>query len=117
MPKAVAEKRGGGKAKKDPNAPKRGLSAFMFYSTAQRENVKKNNPGISFGEIGKQLGQQWREMTAQEKAPYEKQAAADKERAEREKKQYEGGVPAKKPTSKKAAAPVPEDDDDDEDDE
>jgi hypothetical protein len=37
--------------------------------------------------------------------PYEKQAAADKERAEREKKQYEGGVPAKKPTSKKAAAP------------
>jgi hypothetical protein len=28
----------------------RGLSAFMFYSTAQREAVKANNPGISFGE-------------------------------------------------------------------
>jgi hypothetical protein len=39
--------------------------------------------------------------------PYEKQAAGDKERAEREKKIYDsGGAPAtKKPASKKAAAP------------
>jgi hypothetical protein len=37
--------------------------------------------------------------------PYEKQAAADKERAEREKKIYEGGGPVKKSTSKKVAAP------------
>lgn len=58
----------------------------MFYSTAQRENVKNSNPGVSFGkrilsksilvsvltntdtgEIGKILGAQWRGMTAEQK--------------------------------------------------
>ena len=117
MPKAASERKTGGKAKKDPNAPKRGLSAFMFYSTAQREAVKANNPGISFGEIGKRLGAQWRDMTADQKAPYEKQAAADKERAEREKKIYEGGGPVKKSTSKKVAAPIQDEDDEDDEDE
>jgi len=33
----------------DPNAPKRGLSAYMFFANEQRENVRDENPGISFG--------------------------------------------------------------------
>ena len=33
----------------DPNAPKRGLSAYMFFANEQRENVREENPGISFG--------------------------------------------------------------------
>lgn len=41
------------RAKKDKNAPKRGLSAFMFYSNAVRDEVKKDNPGIAFGEVGR----------------------------------------------------------------
>lgn len=35
----------------DPNAPKRGLSAYMFFANDQRENVREENPGISFGKI------------------------------------------------------------------
>ena len=38
------------KAKKDPNAPKRGLSAYMFFSQDAREKVKTENPSASFGE-------------------------------------------------------------------
>lgn len=34
---------------KDPNAPKRGLSAYMFFANEQRENVREENPGIKFG--------------------------------------------------------------------
>ena len=37
--------------KKDKDAPKKGLSAFMFYSAAVRDQVKADNPGISFGEV------------------------------------------------------------------
>lgn len=52
MPKATT-KRGGKverrRGKKDPNAPKRGLSAYMFFANEQRENVREENPGISFG--------------------------------------------------------------------
>ena len=34
---------------KDPNAPKRGLSAYMFFANEQRDNVREENPGITFG--------------------------------------------------------------------
>ena len=33
----------------DPNAPKRGLSAYMFFANEQREKVREDNPGIKFG--------------------------------------------------------------------
>ena len=33
----------------DPNAPKRGLSAYMFFANDNRESVREENPGISFG--------------------------------------------------------------------
>ena len=36
-------------SKSDPNAPKRGLSAYMFFANEQRENVREENPGIAFG--------------------------------------------------------------------
>ena len=35
----------------DPNAPKRGLSAYMFFANEQRENVREENPGIAFGTL------------------------------------------------------------------
>lgn len=35
----------------DPNAPKRGLSAYMFFANEQRENVRNDNPGIAFGKF------------------------------------------------------------------
>lgn len=33
----------------DPNAPKRGLSAYMFFANDARDSVREENPGISFG--------------------------------------------------------------------
>lgn len=39
------------KAKKDPNAPKRPLSAYMFFSQEHRSIVKDENPEASFGEL------------------------------------------------------------------
>lgn len=37
----------------DPNAPKRGLSAYMFFANEQRENVREENPGVSFGKFAR----------------------------------------------------------------
>ena len=39
------------KAKKDPNAPKKALSAYMYYMSENRERVKNENPGASFGDL------------------------------------------------------------------
>ena len=41
----------GAKKKKDPNAPKRGQSSFMFFSAEVRSTVKSENPDFGFGDI------------------------------------------------------------------
>ncbi|KAJ2359749.1 Non-histone chromosomal protein 6, partial [Coemansia sp. RSA 2607] len=73
------------RSKKDPNAPKRALSAYMFFSQAKRTTVKEQNPDASFGNIGKILGDMWKKMSDDDKKPYNKQADADKKRYEAEK--------------------------------
>ncbi|KAI9681965.1 MAG: Non-histone chromosomal protein 6 [Caeruleum heppii] len=83
--------RGDGKKKKDPNAPKRGLSAYMFFANEQRENVRDENPGISFGQVGKVLGERWKALNEKQRGPYEAKAAADKKRYEEEKASYNAG--------------------------
>ncbi|KAE9575445.1 hypothetical protein CGMCC3_g8767 [Colletotrichum fructicola] len=93
MPKAATKRGAAGKVekkrgKKDPNAPKRGLSAYMFFANEQRENVREENPGISFGQVGKILGERWKALNDKQRAPYEAKAAADKKRYEDEKQAY-----------------------------
>ncbi|KAG4976131.1 hypothetical protein AAZX31_13G050400 [Glycine max] len=68
------------KKKKDPNAPKRAMSGFMFFSKLERENLKKTNPGISFTDAGRVLGEKWKKLSAEEKEPYEAKAREDKKR-------------------------------------
>ncbi|KAK3030827.1 hypothetical protein RJ639_035756 [Escallonia herrerae] len=68
------------KKKKDPNAPKRAMTGFFFFSQSERENVKRSNPDIKFTEVGKVLGERWNKMSAEEKEPFEAKARADKKR-------------------------------------
>lgn len=77
-----------GKKKKDPNAPKRGLSAYMFFANDMRDKVREENPGIKFGEVGKILGERWKALSEKQRAPYEAKAANDKKRYEDEKAAY-----------------------------
>lgn len=65
--------------KKDPNAPKRPKSAYMEYAVSRRPTLVKESPGLTFGEIGRQMGQEWRSMSDAEKKPY--QDRADKGKA------------------------------------
>ncbi|XP_073224112.1 FACT complex subunit SSRP1 isoform X2 [Cicer arietinum] len=81
------------KKKKDPNAPKRALSGFMFFSQMERENLKKTNPGISFTDVGRVLGEKWKKMSAEEKEPYEAKAQADKKRYKDELSGYKNPQP------------------------
>lgn len=76
------------KSKKDPAAPKRPLSAYMFFSQDHRERVKAANPDAGFGDIGRLLGARWKEMSDAEKKPYLDMANRDKARAEAEKAAY-----------------------------
>ena len=86
------------KKKKDKNAPKGALSAYILFGTATRPQVKADIPGISSANIMKELGTRWKKaLSAEEKAPFEKLAAADKERYTQELAAYN----AKKATNEK----------------
>lgn len=82
------EKKKASRKKKDPSAPKRSLSAYMFFANENRDIVRAENPGITFGDVGKMLGDKWKSLTAEDKVPYEEKAANDKKRYEKEKAEY-----------------------------
>ena len=78
---------GGGKkkkAKKDPNAPKRNMSAFFLYSCANRTAVKEQNPDASFGDIARLISAQFKALSDKERAQWDKKAAEDKTRYQQE---------------------------------
>jgi len=117
--------------KKDPNAPKRPKSGWIIYSTKVRPEFKKKHADASFGELTQKISEKWKTMTADDKKPYEEEAAKDKKRYEAENKAYqakkgdddddddddedEKPKPKAKGKAKKKAA-ADDDDDDDEDD-
>ncbi|EFY90852.1 hypothetical protein MHUMG1_06759 [Metarhizium humberi] len=86
MPKVKRGKKDDGKKKR---GPKRGLSAYMFFANEQRENVRAENPNITFGQVGKVLGERWKALNDKQRAPYEAKAAADKKRYEDEKAAFQ----------------------------
>jgi hypothetical protein len=61
----------------------------MFYATEHRAEIIKNNPNISFGEVGKLLGESWAKASAKEKEVYEEKARKDKVRYEADKAKYD----------------------------
>jgi high mobility group protein B3 len=67
------------KTKKDPSAPKRPMSAFLYFSQGRRQAIKDQNPDIVNTEVSRVLGVQWRNATDEEKEPFIR-----KEREERE---------------------------------
>ena len=75
--------RGGSKkAGKDPNAPKRPLSAFFLFSQDERPEIKKKNPSLSVGDISKEIGLRWKKTSDDVKKRYEQKAAVEKQKYE-----------------------------------
>lgn len=80
--KTIAKKKK--KKKVDPNAPKRPMSAFMYFSRDYRSVLKEQHPEASFGELGKLLGSTWRELGSSEREKYSDLAREDRARFEAE---------------------------------
>eukprot|EP00668_Euglena_longa_P038193 GGOE01049181.1.p1 GENE.GGOE01049181.1~~GGOE01049181.1.p1 ORF type:complete len:247 (+),score=59.07 GGOE01049181.1:46-786(+) len=76
-----------GKKKKDPNAPKRPLTAFFIFLSEKRETYLKENPTLKSKntEVVKALSEVWKKV---DHKPFEEKAAADKKRYEAEMKNY-----------------------------
>lgn len=68
------------KQKRDPNKPKGWLSAVLMYSNAHRARVKVENPNASFGDIGRLLSAEYKNLSPEDSAFWQKAAADDKAR-------------------------------------
>ena len=68
------------RARKDPSAPKRPMSAFLYFSQGRRRKIKDENPKLKNTEISRMLGEMWRNASEEDRKPH-----IDKEKEEREK--------------------------------
>eukprot|EP00745_Piridium_sociabile_P012208 TRINITY_DN1894_c0_g2_i2.p2 TRINITY_DN1894_c0_g2~~TRINITY_DN1894_c0_g2_i2.p2 ORF type:complete len:106 (+),score=9.51 TRINITY_DN1894_c0_g2_i2:2090-2407(+) len=72
------------RAKKDPNQPKRPQTAYFAFLDERRTSVRQKNPESTIKELSGILGAQWRELTEEEKAPFQRIADEDRRRYETE---------------------------------
>ncbi|KAL3934861.1 MAG: hypothetical protein SGBAC_009510 [Bacillariaceae sp.] len=84
------------KVKKDPDAPKRPTSSYMYFAKETRSEVVAKHPDAKPTEVTKIMGAMWKELSAQSMKKFEKMAAADRERYATEKEVYTAEVATKK---------------------
>lgn len=105
--KTISEKpRKSKKAKKpDDGRPKRAATAYMIWFNEARDEIKSDNPGISFVEIAKKGGELWKKMSTSEKSKYEEKAAKSKEEYMKAMKEFKeaGGEAESSKDSKKSS--------------
>merc|ERR1719219_2454395 len=76
------------KAPKDPNAPKRPLSAYMLWAAATRDEVVEDNPEFSNTDVARFLGKMWKDVGEGEKEPFVQKAEKLKAKYESAKAKY-----------------------------
>mmetsp|Transcript_3832 Transcript_3832/g.5974 ORF Transcript_3832/g.5974 Transcript_3832/m.5974 type:complete len:372 (+) Transcript_3832:159-1274(+) len=77
-----------GKNSRDPNAPKKNMSAYLMYQNTMRESFRTENPGMTFGQLSKFTSAMYKSLTPEEKARWEEAALQDKARYETEMANY-----------------------------
>lgn len=118
-------------SKKDPNAPKKGRSAYILFSMDTRAQVKADFPDLKNTEILAKLGELWKALRADDKAVrvlgcaghdegdahchvqvYEERAAAEKAAADARMAEYKRTATGKRERSgeeqERPASPSPE---------
>ena len=91
--KRTAEKKkksGRGKTKEvqDPTKPKGPKGPYMCFVGVRRQQLKQEKPTLSFPDISRQLGVEWRIMNAETKDKYVKMSEKDKTRYTNELEKY-----------------------------
>jgi len=77
------------KKKKDPNAPKRASTAWIFYTSEKRPDLRDENPDKKMTELTTIMSEMWRNLTDEEKKPYKDMETKDRERYKLEMDEYE----------------------------
>eukprot|EP01135_Chromosphaera_perkinsii_P011140 Nk52_evm1s2343 gene=Nk52_evmTU1s2343 len=71
------------KKEKDPNAPKRAMTAFFCFSNEVRQKTRDAHPEKKMTEIAQLIGEMWKKLSPADLAKYTKMAEQDKVRYEK----------------------------------
>ena len=74
--------------RKDPNAPKKPRTAYVFFMGKDRKSVKDENPNMRPQHIMKLVGENWAKLSAEAKEEYEEMSRADRLRYLEDMKDY-----------------------------
>ena len=77
------------KKRKDPNHPKKPVSAYLFFCKTMRGVIQETHPELKMTDISKVLGKKWSSMSEKEKSKYFVLSDKDKERYAEEMETYE----------------------------
>jgi len=75
---------------KDPNAPKRALSAYMNFLNENRAELIKENPTMTYSEVLAEAGKKWKSLDEGARAPFVAEAKKKSEEYHQEMKKYKG---------------------------
>lgn len=73
--------------KSTKSGPAKAKSAYQYFCTEQRAKIKEENPDADPPELMRLLGAAWKDLSEEDKAPYNEKAATDKERYDEEMKE------------------------------
>ena len=65
---------------RDPNKPKKNMTAYLYYTQDRRSACKAENPELGPRDIVKKMGVEWNSMEESAKAPYVEKGNRSKER-------------------------------------
>ncbi|KAI8325612.1 hypothetical protein GQ54DRAFT_244555, partial [Martensiomyces pterosporus] len=65
-----------GRSKRDPNQPKKPMTAYLLFSNDHRADFRKAFPEAPSQEIAKKLGDAWKTTSAEEREKYIAQHSA-----------------------------------------
>ncbi|CAF0748576.1 unnamed protein product [Adineta ricciae] len=89
------------KRSRNPNAPKRGKTAWNLFFTEHRDDVKKENPALNIHEIQKKISEMWQQCNEETKHQYLKQQQANQIEYEEKLARYKEEQKNKRSQSKK----------------
>ena len=69
------------------------MSPFLFFSNEKRAQIQTEYPNMKITEVSAKLGEIWRDITDEEKAPYVEKSKSDRDRYKSQQSEFKGKNP------------------------